>query len=327
MESLIRKTTLAILALLVTLGVAANAFGQSYPTKSIKLLIPYPPGGVFDALFRPLALLMTESMGQPIVIDNRPGGNTIIGMDLCAKSAPDGYTICATSNDSMSLNPHLYSKLPYDTSKDFVGISNLLYIDEVIVAHPSAPFNTFREMIDQAKKTPGKLNFASTGKGSMSHLSSELFKQSAGLDIVHVPYSGAAPAINDLLGGHVQMLFADMQVLLGSVQSGQLRAMAIGGRARSAPLPDVPTTGEMGLPQVEASNWYGAVAPPGIPTAIADKLTRVMIEAMRSPEVRDKLVPQGAEIVANTPEEFATFVKAETEKWAKVINAAGIKAN
>src|SRR3954467_11385314 len=209
--------------LLALVFVVGNAFAQSYPEKPIRILIPYPPGGVLDAIFRPLAQLMTESIGQPIVLDNRPGGNTLIAMDLCAKAPADGYTICATSNDSMSLNPHLYTKLPYDTEKDFVGVANLLYVDEVIVAKANAPFNSFREMIDYAKQKPGALNFASFGTGSSAHMILAWINTRAGVNITHVPYKGGGPAVQATLAGEVDLTYMGTGALAPYIKAGRVK--------------------------------------------------------------------------------------------------------
>ena len=300
---------------------------QPYPSKAIKLIVPFPAGGPLDSIARVVADKLSLLIGQPVVIESRSGAGGVTGTALVAKAEPDGYTIALSSAGALAISLNLADKIPYDPLKDLELLTLVAITPEVLVLGRGVEARTTAELIALAKQQPGRLNFASTGKGSMSHLSSELFKQSTGIDIVHVPYSGAAPAVNDLLGGHVHMLFADIQVLLGSVQSGQLKALAIGGRNRVVALPDVATMTEVGLSQVVASNWYGAVAPPATPPAIAMKLTEMLIAAVRSPEVRDKLEPQGAEVVGNTPEEFKAFLKAEIERWGKVIRTAGIKAN
>ena len=306
------------------LGAAA---AQDFPSKPIRLIVPFPAGGPVDSIARVVAEKWALLIGQPVVIESRSGAGGVTGTLLVVRAEPDGYTIALTSAGALAISLSLADKVPYDPVKDLKLLTLVAVTPEVLVLGRGVEASSLAQLIALAKAQPGKLNFASTGKGSMSHLSSELFKQSAGIDIVHVPYSGAAPAVNDLLGGHVQMLWADIQVVLGSIQSGQLRALAIGGRSRAVPLPDVATIAEQGLPQVAASNWYGMVAPPATPAAIAAKLQGTLVQAIGSPEVRDKLVPQGAELVGNTPEEFAAFVKAETEKWGRVIRTAGIKGN
>ena len=317
--------TIAVLAGILSWAVPVPA--QEYPAKPVRLIVPFPAGGPVDSIARVVSDKLASLLGQPLVIENRGGAGGVTGTALVAKAEPDGYTIGLTSAGALTISQAIQDKVPYDPLKDLKLLSLVAITPEVLVIGRGVEARTTADLIALAKSLPGKLNFASTGKGSMSHLSSELFRLTAGIDIVHVPYSGAAPAVNDLLGGHVQLMFADIQVLLGSVQSGQLRALGIGGKRRAVPLPDVPTTAELGLPQVEASNWYGAVLPPATPAAIADKLHAAIVAALRSDEVRGKLVPQGAELVGDTPEEFRAFVVAEIAKWGRVVREAGVKGN
>lgn len=311
----------------VLAAVSLPAHAQEYPTKSIKLVVPFPAGGPADTIARTFSEKFSALMGQPVVIENRGGAGGVTGIAQVAKSDADGYTLGIASAGALAISAALGDKMPYDPLKDLTLITQVASVPELLVVGPQLPAKTLAELVALAKSQPGKLNFASTGKGSMSHLSCELFRLTAGIDIVHVPYSGAAPAVNDLLGGHVQLMFADIQVLLGSVQSGQLKALGIGGKQRAVPLPYVPTTAEIGLPQVEASNWYGAVLPPATPAAIADKLHAAIVAALRSEEVKGKLVPQGAELVGDKPDEFRAFVVAEIAKWGRVVREAGVKGN
>lgn len=322
MSGLLRKLALV---LLLMGAVAAQALAQSFPSRPIRIIVPYPPGGVFDALLRPLAQLLSESMGQPVLIDNRPGGNTIIAMDLCAKAAPDGYTICATSVDSMSLNPHLYSKLPYDTDRDFVGISNLLFIDEVIVAHPSVPFDTFQGMIEFAKRNPGKLNFGSFGQGSSAHLILAWINSSAGVNIVHVPYKGGGPVVQATVAGEVQMTYMGTGSLLPHIKAGRVKALAVTQTHRSAFLPDVPTMGEQGL-EFQFKPWIGIVAPAATPRPIVNRLSAELTKAMTNPRFREEvLIRNGFEPIGDTPEQFATFMREDRARGAILAKNANLK--
>ncbi len=316
---------LPVLALAV-LAMPAAVVAQTYPSKPIKLLVPFPAGGPIDTIARVVGDKLPSLLGQPIVVENRSGAGGVTGTAMVARAEPDGYLFAITSAGALAINMSLQDKMPYHPLKDLRLLSLVAETPELLVVGPKVAARSVAELVALAKSQPGKLNFASTGVGSMSHLSSELFKLAAGIEIVHVPYTGASPAVNDLLGGHVQMAFADIQVLVGSVQAGQLRALGIGSRARSPVLPDVPTLAEVGLPQVEVNQWYGAVAPPGLPDAVAARLGGALIEAMRSDEVKVKLAPLGAVIVASTPQAFADYVKIEIEKWARTIAAAGLKA-
>jgi tripartite-type tricarboxylate transporter receptor subunit TctC len=305
--------------------VAANAFAQPYPARPIRIFVPYPPGGVFDAIFRPLAQIMGESTGQAIVIDNRPGGNTIIAMDLCAKAAPDGYTICATSNDSMSLNPHLYSKLPYDTEKDFVGISNLLYVDEVIVAKPAAPFNSFREMIEYAKAKPGALNFASFGTGSSAHMILAWINTRGGVNITHVPYKGGGPAVAATVAGEVDLTYMGTGALLPYIKAGRVKAIAVTQTQRSSFLPDVPTMGEQGM-EFQLKPWIGVVAPAATPRPIVNRLSAELVKVINHPRYREEvLIRNGFEPIGDTPEQFAAFMREDRKFGATLVKNSGIQ--
>lgn len=304
---------------------AGSAVAQTWPSRPIRLVVPFPAGGPIDTIARVVGDKLPSLLGQTIVIENRAGAGGVTGTAIVARADPDGYTFAISSAGALAVNLSLQDRMPYHPLKDLRLLSLVAETPELLVVGLGVEAKSVAELVALARSRPGKLNFGSTGLGSMSHLSSELFKLAAGIDITHVPYSGAAPAINDILGGHIQMMFADIQVLVGNVQSGKLRGLGISSRARSPVLPDVPTLIEAGLPQVEVNQWYGAVAPPGLPEPIAAKLGGAIVEAMRSEEVRTKLAPLGAVIVASSPAEFEAYVKSEIDKWAKTIARAAVR--
>jgi tripartite-type tricarboxylate transporter receptor subunit TctC len=316
-----------LLRLVVAIGVLASwsAGAQEFPSKPIKLVVPFPPGGPNDIIARVVGQRMSEILRQSVVIDNRAGAGGVIGTDVVAKAEPDGYTIAITSAGALAISASLQEKTPYDPVKDLKPITLVAKVPEMLVVATSVSANSMQELIALAKAKPGQLNFASSGPGSMPHLAGELFKLTAKIDIVHVPYRGAAPAVNDLLSQQVQMVFLDLPVLLPQVAAGKLRPIAIGSKERVPALKDVPTTAELGLPQVEAENWYGMVAPAATPPAIIARLHDAAVEAMRDPSVKEKLASQGALLVGGTPEEFAAYIRSEIDKWGAVVKAAGIK--
>ncbi|WP_346771809.1 tripartite tricarboxylate transporter substrate binding protein [Bradyrhizobium sp. 170] len=320
MRSLVRSMIVA--ALLVSPQMAQ---AQSYPNKPIKLIVPFPAGGPADTIARVLTEKMAPLLGQPIIIESRAGAGGVTGIAAVAKAEPDGYTIGLSSAGPLAITPVLSETMPYDVHKDLKLLTQVVEVPELLVVADNVPARTFGELITLAKSKPGKLNFASTGVGGVPHMAGELLKVSASIDIEHVPYRGAAPAVNDLLGGHVNMMFADIPVLLGNVTAGKLRALAIGSAKRAPSAPDVPTTAELGMPQVLANNWYGLVAPSGIPADVAAKIYSAAVEALNATEVKDKLALQGATTVGSTGEQFAAHVKAEMEKWAQVGKAGGVK--
>jgi len=311
---------------LFVLAPAALA-AQEFPTRPIKLVVPFPPGGPNDIIARAVGQRMQEISGQPVTIDNRGGAGGQLGTDAVAKAEPDGYTIAITSAGALAISASLQEKLPYDSTKDLAAVTLVARVPEMLVLATSVPAKSMSELVALAKAKPGQLNFASTGPGSMPHLAGELFRLTAKIDIVHVPYRGAAPAMNDLLGQQVQMVFLDLPILLPQVQAGKIRPIALGSRERHPAVKDVPTTGEVGFPDLLADNWYGMVAPAGTPPAIVAKLNRLAIEAMQSPDVKEKLASQGAILSGTKPEEFAAYIKSEIAKWGKVVQAAGIKPN
>ena len=301
----------------------ALAVAQDFPNKSIRLIVPFPPGGPNDIIARVVGQRMSELAKQPVVIENRGGQGGVLGTDVVAKAAADGYTIAISSAGALTISPSM-EKVAYDTSKDLQPITLVATVPEMLVVATNVPVKNMSELIALAKAQPGKLNFASTGPGGMPHLAGELLKLTAKIDIVHVPYRGAAPAVNDLLGQQVQMAFLDLPALLPQIKAGKLRAIAIGSPRRAPTAMEVPTTAEEGMPDLLAENWYGMVAPAGTPPPIVTTLNRIATEAMADPTVKEKLASQGAELIGDTPEHFARFIDAEIGKWAKVIKDAGV---
>ena len=298
---------------------------RSFQTAPIKFIVPFPAGGPADIISRILIEKMGILLGQPMVIENRAGAGGLTGIASVAKSDPNGYTIALAPSSGLAMNVTLRDDMPFHPLKDLALITQVVSVPEILVVNEKVPVQTLAELVALAKAEPGKLVFASTGHGGMPHMAMELLKLTAQIQLVHAPYTGAAPAVNDLLGGHVQMMFADVPVLLGNIQSGKLRALAIGSRTRIASLPSVATTAELGMPQVEADNWYGLVAPIATPQPILAKLHTAASEALRSPEVKDKLAAQAVIAVGNSSAEFAAYVKTEIDRWGQVINASGIK--
>ena len=314
----------ALAAGLSLLLLPAAATAQDFPTKPIKLIVPFPPGGPNDIIARVVGQRMSELTKQPIVIENRSGQAGVLGTDAVAKAAPDGYTIAITSASSLVINPSL-EKMPYDVRKDLAPVTLNVTVPEMLVVASNVPANNMAELIALAKAQPGKLNFASAGVGGLPHLAGELFKLTAKIDIVHIPYRGAAPAINDLLGQQVQMTFLDLPVILPHIKAGSLKPIALGSPTRAPTAPDVPTTAEVGMPDLLIENWYGMVAPGGTPPAIIATLNKITNEAMADPGVKAKLADQGLTVAGNTPEQFRAFIESETKKWAKVIKDAGVE--
>lgn len=310
------------LALLLSPSLAA---AQEFPTRPIRIVVPFPPGGPNDIIARTVGQRMSELLGQPVLIDNRGGAGGVLGTDAVAKAEPDGYTVGITSAGALAISSSLQEKIPYDPLKDFKPITLVAKVPEILAVAPNVKATTVAELVALAKAKPGDISFASSGPGSMPHLAGELFKIKAGLDIVHIPYRGAAPAVTDLLASQVHMVFLDVPVLLPHIRSGKLKAVAIGSRERLDSVKDVPTTAEAGYPEVEAENWYGMVAPAATPPAIVDRLHKATVEAIKSPDVKDKLAAQGAVLVGDTPDAFAAYIRSEIDKWRKVVEAAGVK--
>ena len=301
----------------------ALASAQDYPAKPIRLIVPFPAGGPNDIIARVIGQRMSELTKQPVVIDNRGGQGGVLGTDAVAKAAPDGYTIAISSAGALAISPSM-EKVAYDTLKDLAPVTLVATVPEMLVVAGNVPASNMSELIALARTQPGKLNFASSGPGSLPHLAGELLKLTAKIDIVHVPYRGAAPAVNDLLGQQVQMAFLDLPVLLPQIKAGNLRGIAIGSPQRAPTAMEVPTTAEAGMPELRVENWYGMVAPSGTPPAVIAALNKIATEAMRDATVKEKLASQGAELIGDTPEHFRGFIAAEIAKWADVIRDAGI---
>ena len=320
----------AMLRLLVAFAlavVAVPAPAQEFPAKPIKLIVPFPPGGPNDTIARAIGQRMAEILKQPVLIDNRGGVGGVLGTDAVAKADPDGYTIAISSAGALAISVALQDRMPYDSRKDLAAVTLVATVPEMLVVATSVPASTMAELVALAKAKPGQLNYASSGPGSMPHLAGELLRLAAGIDIVHVPYRGAAPAVNDLLGQQVQMVFLDLPVLLPQVQAGKLKAIALATAKRSEQLKDVPTMTEVGFPQIEADNWYGMVAPAATPAAVVAKIHAAAVEAMKHPEVKDKLAKLGATLIGNSSAEFAAYLRSEIDKWGKVGKAANVRLN
>lgn len=301
----------------------AAAVAQDYPTRAIRIVVTFPPGGGADIVGRALAPHLAEQLGQPIVIDNRPGASGIIGTELAAKSAPDGYTLLIGITGTLAINPAMFPKLPYDSIRDFAPISLAAVGPNILVVHPSLPVRSVKALIAFCKQHPGKLSYASSGTGGAPHLAGELLKSMAGVNLVHVPYKGAAPATIDVLGGHVPIMFAGMGAALPHIAGGKLRPLGVAGPKRSTQLPAVPAIAEF-LPGFSAETWFGLVAARGTPAAIIARLSNVIHSAANKKEVKTSLQSGGYEVVLNTPAQFADYIIAETKKWAQIVKAAGI---
>ena len=319
---------LTLLAAL-SLAVAApfGAFAQTYPSRPVTIVVPFPAGGSSDMVGRVLAQKMTETLGQPVVVDNKPGATGAIGATVVKNAAPDGYTLLVSSLAVFVVNPHLQKTLQYDPLKDFDLITVAVQAPNVLVCNPAFEANTVQDLIAYEKKNPGKLTFASSGAGSSDHLTAELFWQQTDTIGLHVPYKGGAPAISDLIAGHVQCSFQDINAVINHIQAGKLRALSITSGKRSPLLPSVPTLGEVGIKGVEVYSWQAMAAPKGLPADVRRKIHAAAVATLRDPAVSKKMTEIGFEIVANTPEEFVRFQAAEFARWKKVIEAGHITAD
>ncbi|MGB6252062.1 MAG: tripartite tricarboxylate transporter substrate binding protein [Bradyrhizobium sp.] len=317
------KISRALLTGLVLLLSAASAGAEDFPARQIRLIVPFPPGGPNDIIARVIGQRMSEITKQPVIIDNRGGQGGVLGTEALAKATPDGYTIAISSAGALAISPTM-ERVAYDPLKDLQAVTLVAKVPEMLVVATDVPAKNMAELVALAKAQPGKLNFASSGPGSLPHLAGELLKLTAKIDIVHVPYRGAAPAMNDLLGQQVQMVFLDLPILLPQIRSGGLRAIAIGAPERAPTAMEVPTTTELGMPELQAENWYGMVAPAGTPAPIVERLNQIATEAMRDPAVKEKLAIQGATLVGDSPAHFHAFIESEIARWAKVIKDAGV---
>jgi tripartite-type tricarboxylate transporter receptor subunit TctC len=323
MSYLLRFVSIAVLSLLMPTAQAA----ESYPDRVVRIVNPYPPGGSVDVMARILAQKLTEALGQQVIVENRSGGGGNTGSDFVAKSEPDGYTLLFTAPGPLTINQTLYGKLPFDPAKDFAPVALFATAPIVLIVNPSLPAYNVQELIALARKQPGKINFASAGIGTTNHLSGELFKSMAKIDIVHVPYRGAGPAMNDLVAGHVQMFFDLMPVVLPQIAAGNVRPLANAGAKRPVALPDLPTVAEQGLAGFDASSWYGLVAPAKTPEPVLAKLRDDVAKILDAPDVVARIRELGSEPGAVSGNDLAAFLAAETKKWAEVIRASGAKAD
>ena len=318
----------AVVLLVAVLLTSADAsLAQSYPDKPIRIVVTFPAGGPTDAVARPISQSLSTTWGQPVIIDNRGGAGGIVGTEIVAHSAPDGYNLLIGTAGGMSINPSLHAKLSYDPFKDFAPISMLVINPQILVAHPALAASNVRELVALAKSKPGQLNFASSGTGTATHLGLELFKAATGINVVHVPYKGGAPALTDLIAGQVQLLFISIPSVMPQVKAGRLKALAVSSARRSLSAPDVPTVAESGYPGFEYVNWNALFAPAATPRAIINKLNSEVVKIMRDPDLAQKLVSQGAEPAPGTPEQLAQYMRVDFDRWRKVIRAAGITAN
>ena len=313
-------------ALAVGALAAAPVAAQDYPSKPIRIIVPFAAGGPADIYARFVGQRLSETLGQPVVIEDRPGAGSVIGTDAVAKSAPDGYTLLMMSN-THTVNESLIPNKPYQLMRDFVAVAPVNYSDLVLVVHPSVPVNSLKELIDLAKSQPKGLNYASSGPGTPYHMAGELFKAMAGVDIVHVPYKGSSGARTDVLGGQVQMMFDAITTMAPNVRTGKLKGLGTTGKTRSSVLPEVPTVSEAGVPGYEAVIWLGIMAPAGTPKPIVDKLNAEITKIVNRPDVKEAWSKQGAEPMAMTPAEFARFMNEDIEKWAKVVKISGAKVD
>jgi tripartite-type tricarboxylate transporter receptor subunit TctC len=319
-----RMSRFALLVAAVVLAAAMPALAQDYPNRPIRFIVPYPPGGGTDVVARIMSDALAADLGQPIIIDNRGGAAGNVGTDIAAKAAADGYNILFTLS-SHTINPKLYDKLPFDVERDFVPISLAALIPQILVVHPSVPANNVQELIALAKANPGKLNYASVGTGSPGHIAGELFKIKTGVDIVHIPYKGGGPAVVDTIGGQVQLLFVSMPAAWQHVKAGKLKAIAVASAKRSVAAPDLPTIAESGVPDYAVESWYGALAPAKTPPAAVARLNAAFAKVLGNPQIKEKLLAQGAEAAPSTQAEMDRVIKEELEKWDLVIKTAKIK--
>ena len=321
-----RHSSLVLLcAALFATGMPASA--QQYPWRPVRFVVPFSPGGSVDTLARTFSPKLADALGQQIVVDNRPGGNGDIGMLIVARAPADGHTIVLGYIANLAIAPSLHAKMPYDPVKDFAPITQPASSPNVLTAHPSVPAKNLKELIALAKASPGKLSFASTGVASVGHLTGELINNLAGIKITHVPYKGSGQAVTDILGGHVNIMYSGFSSTLAHIKAGKLRALAVTGPKRSPTLSEVPTIAEQGFPGVEATAWYGVLAPAGTPKPVITRLHGDLVKILRQPDVVQRLDGLGFEIAATTPEQFGAYIRSEIKKWAKVVKASGAKAD
>ena len=322
------KVSVLVARMAFSLLVAATlAQAQTYPSKPVKIIAGFPPGGAADLLARVVADKLSALLGQTFVVENRPGAGGTIGADAVAKAAPDGYTLLLGAAASQTIAPAIYKSLPYDAAKDFKPVALVATIPVTLVVHPSVAANNVRELVAVMKAASAPMQYASSGSGAIPHLAGELFQLSQGVKLVHVPYKGAPLAMSDLLSGRVQLMFDNLPTVLAHIRSGKLRALAVAGTKRARALPDLPTLAEAGVPNAEVGSWFGVLAPAGTPEAIVGALTREIGKALAADDAKGRLDAMGAEPTYLTPEEFARLIRADTEKWARLVKATGAQAD
>lgn len=315
---------LSVAAFMALAAMAAPAAAEDYPARPVHIIVPFPPGGPNDFFARVLGNKLTQMTGQTMVIENRAGAAGTLGVAVVAHAQPDGYTLVITSMGSLTVFPVIAKHPPYDPDKDLAPVTIVAKVPEVLVSIPKLGFHTVADLVTYAKAHPGKINFASAGSGGLPHLAGELLKREAKIDIVHVPYRGAAPAVADLLAGNVDIVFLDIPVLLPHIQAGKLIPLALGSSKRAATLPNVPTTAEAGYPEVLADNWYSMLAPGATPKPLVQRINQLVVSALKTPEVQEQYAKQGAIAVGDSPEEFAAYMRSETKKWGGIAKAAGV---
>ena len=303
------------------------ALAQPWPSKPVRIIVAYPPGGGIDVMARQLAEKLTASWGQAVVVENRPGANTIIATDAVAKAPADGHTLLYTTDATFSINPHLYAKLPFDTQRDFIPVTMVVLLQQLLGAHPATPYNDLKGLIEAAKAKPGSINYASYGSGSQPHLAGEMLKNKAGIDLVHVPYKGISLAVPAVIAGEVQLTFAGIATSTPPLKSGRIKALAIGGAKRSPLWPEVPTFTELGYPEVETHAWFGFFLPAGSPREAVLRTYQDTKKIIEEPEFRQKqLIDRGYEVVGSSPEEFAAYIKTDRESRGRAVKISGAKA-
>jgi len=306
---------------------ATLAGAQTYPSKAVRVIVPFPPGAGVDIVTRNVSGRLGEALGQQLIVDNRAGAGGIVGAEVAAKAPPDGYTLLMGTAGMLTVVPHINSKLPYSPQRDFAPVSLVASVPSMLVVHPSLPAKSVKELIALARAKPGALNYASTGNGTLPHLAAEFFKSQAKINMVHVAYKGSAPAITDLISGQVEVFFGNILSVIPHVRSGRLRAMAVTSLKPQAVAPDVPTLASAGFPEFEAGTWFGLLAPAGTPQEIINRLHADISKVVHLPDVEKRLAGRGATTIGSTPEQFAAYIKSESAKWAKVLKDSGVRAD
>ena len=316
-----------LFALVLTLALSGTSFAQSFPSKPLRLICPFPPAGAVDIASRATANELTRVLGQPVTVENRPGAGGNLGGSEAARAAPDGYSLFMTTSGIQAINPALYAKMPFDPNKDLAPVAPLVSLNNVLVLHPAVPANSVKEVIDLVKRQPGKWTYASSGNGTSIHMSGAMFTQLTGTDILHIPYKGSGPAVTDLLGGQVHMMFDNIPSSLPHIKSGKLRALATTGAKRDPALPELPTLDEAGIPGYESGVWFGLMVPAATPKDIVARLNTAAVQATQSPDFIKRMTDLGYNIIPGTPDEMGTMIKSEIARWTPIVKASGAKVD